>query len=628
MNDTPIRRGWRAIPRGLRWLLITIPALFLTLILGCNLALWTGAIEALATGSHTMSHVRLQFGHAWMLWPGKVHIRDFHLDLDSHFYQLHVDIPSGEANIDLFALASRRFRTRAVKGEGAKIWVVVKSSDPERAQSADIPQIANYGRPVRADQPPEPPPKDQAWTIEIDGIEGEIEELRVDEIVSSFHRGHLSGSVYAVPGHAFAVDEASFDATITSVEVSEQTVLASTELELELELDEYNPFAQGGPSVVKKISAELSAHATIEDLAPIGTFLPDAASFVALDGGAGPLELELALDAGALQTGSTLSYDSEALRVSAGEVVVGAPVGLRASVDQTDDGAMARATLRLDGLHAGIVGEDEAAVEAEQVELRAALIRGDAMDWALHNLVLSIPSLTIERLAALDGLSDALSLQDGSAELSLQTSRERDGSFATDASVTLSDGALAVGSTKLRSSAELELLARTQADLSKTTISELNLGLDGLALRTSRGSNDATWVRINGGELGISHGDGPITIDGQLHGRLEDLRVVLAQTRSPALEDLPELDITEPIDFALGIQRNAGGLSLDIGKLSRPGLNIRGAVHRGGDTTRYAILLELAHIGVHGAAGGEPKVDLAVGDDWLANKRAWVEGGS
>ena len=138
-----ILRAWRSKPRALRrglfGLFVGLPALFVAIMLGTNIMIWSGAIEHLASRRYPMATVEIEVGHAWMLWPGKIHVRDFELDVDAYLYQLHVEVPAGDMDIALLDLVSREFHTRSVHGEDVSIWVVIKKSAEQVETSARAP---------------------------------------------------------------------------------------------------------------------------------------------------------------------------------------------------------------------------------------------------------------------------------------------------------------------------------------------------------------------------------------------------------------------------------------------------------------------------------------------------------
>ncbi len=624
----PLRRGWRALPRALRWLLIGLPAAAVTFMLAINVALWSGVVDRLVSGKHRMATIELEVGSAWMLWPGTVHVRDFRLDIDAYRYQLHVELPEGEAEIALLDLFSRAFHTRWISGDGASVVLLLKMA-PDRVDHDRLerfPAIADFEAPVREASLPDIPPLDEAWTVHLEGIDVDLTHLTVDEAIFAMAKGHLQGSLYTVSGHAFAVDGARVDVEDASLRLGDDECVGNAELELQLDIAEYDPFEVLGRDVVGQITATVRAHANVRRASPFEIYLPDAAGNLALGGGEGPLHVEAGLDGGVLMVGSELTYDADALRLFAGKAVVGAPVHLRAAVDTDEHGPRSTAELRMDGLHGGVAGEDGDVVTARTVRAMVAFGQSDvtADEWPLRDLRVWVPSMKVARLSALDGVSDAVRLRGGAADLSWQTVRNPDGRFGTDATFDLRDVAISSKGVHVDGSGHVRFGARTAATLDETVVGKLHVELDGVALETPRGASTGTWLRVGRGKITLDHEDG--SVDAELHGRLDDLRPLLAQRANGLTTEVPDLDLTQPLDFDIGLHRRGRELTIDIDELSRPGLDLHGKVHRRGKTTRYAVLLRRARLGIYGEAGHEPTLRPLADEAWRDSTYRWVRG--
>lgn len=628
-----ILRAWRskspAFRRRLLGLFVGLPGLFVAIMLATNILLWTGTIEHLASRRYPLATVEIQVGRAWMLWPGKIHVRDFEIDIDAYTYQLHVGVPSGVVDIALLDLMSREFHTRSVHGEDVSIWVVMKKPAEQVDEGPGVPEFADFGPPIRSDEPPEIPPRDQSWTIDIDGIDGQISELIVGNTRLRIPTGGLRASIHAVPGHSFSIPDANVDLSDASLTIGDRVCISDISLEVEFDIAEYNPFGVDEPSTLGKVSAAGSIHASVDDMAPLVRYFPAAAGDSSLGGGRGQLSGDVVIESGVVRVGSELRYDTQALWIYAGKFVFEAATHLRAAVEERDGNVRSYASANLERVRGGVVGDDLDAIQTEQVEASVAFANDDLTgNWPIHDLSVWIPRLIVEDLGALASLSDTVRLERGSVELHWTTDRGADGDYDTAVSVKLGNGALAFGETKMRGSVHVRVEARTQAALDETTVHGLELELDGFALTTPRGHSEGTWVRVTKGRLTINHDNG--SFDGTLHGRLDDLRPVLAQSnaRQSRVREVRDLDLTQPLDFDLGLHRHGSSFTLDINDLSRPGLNIRGKLHHRRGRTRFAILLVLAHVGIYGEAGEEPKVDLFTDADWLARKSMWVDGKS
>src|SRR5690606_13489504 len=112
--------------RVARWLLLVPLGVYVLIVAAVNLALWTGLVERLVSKPRGASEVQLRLDHGWALWPTHVHIRGLELNVDAVPYQLRVVVPHGRADISLWALTQRTFRTRSIDVEDATVILLLK----------------------------------------------------------------------------------------------------------------------------------------------------------------------------------------------------------------------------------------------------------------------------------------------------------------------------------------------------------------------------------------------------------------------------------------------------------------------------------------------------------------------
>jgi len=623
-------RRWRSLPRVLRVLIVAVPVVFLGWIILVNVAIASGWLERIISGKHRMSTVTVKVGRAWMLWPGRLHVRDFELDVDAYRYQLHVDLPEGVAEIALLELLSRKFHTRSIIGTDATVVLQLKMQ-PDKVNErrlATYPQIDGFDRPIRNPELPNLPPLDKAFKIDLEGIDTSLQRFWFGELRFDMTEGRLRGDLRATPGHRFGVSGGVIDWTDATLGIADDDGLAdSVHLHVELDVADYNPFATAGRSVLRNYTATVEAGGMVRDISFARMYLPPKAKSVALGGGAGPVEIRAVIESGVMQLGTHFDYETPAIRVYAGTLVAGTQMHVAMAVAEHEGQLVSQAGVDLDRLHGGAAGKHDDRVTADKIEGFVAFGNTDlvATEWPLVDARLAIPRLHITELRDFAGVSEQIDPLGGAVDLSWTTSRADDGRFLHDGELELRNGAVRSSSILGQASASVRIGARTLRTWKETTIGKLQVDLDDVGLQTKNGESVGSWIHITGGHATLNHDNG--NFDARVQGRLDDLRPILTHVSAKEilLEHIPDRDLTDPLRFDVGVQGRRGTLTLDIEDLSRPSLHVRGKVHRVGKNSRFAIVLGLAHIGIYGESKEKPSVDLAVGDDWLARKIEWVE---
>jgi hypothetical protein len=626
-----IRTTWRRLPRALRWVLLGLPSALAGLMLLVNVALWTGLVERLVTGDHRMASVRLHLGRAWMLWPGTVHVRDLELDIDAYRYQLHLELPEGEADIAVLDLLSRTFHATRIDGDDATVVLLLKMPHDRvnERRLAELPRVATFDRPVRAAEPPDLPSIEDAFTVVLENVDAEVDRLWVDEMRLDTPGGRLEGNLRATSGHSFAVWDTAVTVEDAVLGVADRERVADgVELHLSLDIDEYDPFEVIGAAALASFSATAEGGGMVRDVSFSKMYLPAQAGGLALGGGEGPVTLRAALEGGVLQPDTLLEYRTDAVRLYAGKLVLGMQMHLAMSVAEENGRVVSRAGVDLDRLHGGHAGTERSddRITAKKIEAFVAFAQTDltSSDWPLVDARLSIPGLHLRDLADLSGAHEALKSLHGAVDLSWHTSRLKDGRLGHDATVKGRNVSFRSNELATHASVSARLGARTSADLRKTKIGKMHIELDDVGVSSKNGDSEGAWLRVAKGVAELDHRTG--RMDARLHGRLDDLRPVFAHmnAREALAEKVADLELTQPLRFDVGLHLREGSVTLDIDELRRPALHVRGTIRSSGRRARYALELPDARIGIYGQSRARPNVDLAIPDGWLKSKSPWV----
>src|SRR5688500_18230158 len=101
----------------LRRVAVILVALELLYLLAGNLVVNSGLVKravASAEGFH------LDYGSAFTLWPGRVHVSDFSLRVEDYNVQFEIAFDRAQVDISLSELLSKRFRATRLEAQGTR----------------------------------------------------------------------------------------------------------------------------------------------------------------------------------------------------------------------------------------------------------------------------------------------------------------------------------------------------------------------------------------------------------------------------------------------------------------------------------------------------------------------------
>ncbi|MCA9695854.1 MAG: hypothetical protein KC636_40125, partial [Myxococcales bacterium] len=348
--------------------LIALLSALLGWMLLLNMAVWTGLIAWAASGEHRMSTVDVAYESGWALWPTRVHVRDLRLRIDGYRYQLELTVPAGTVDVSLPELLSRRFHARRITGEGVRAIVRTKAREGARSAAREeaFGSIAGLDAPVLDAEPPNLPPLDEAWEVEIDALDAHVVELWVNELHFEDLDARASGGLRAQVGHFFAVDGARLSLRDGTLVIAGEPLADGLSGEVTGDIDGFDPYGEEGTTALEELSSEVQLDAHVLSLAALEPVLPSDGP-VWLAGGAGSLSVRAGVDDGALTPGSGIDYKTRALRVRGSELRGRARAHGSLTVSGASASPRARLALTLERVrvHAGESDDGEAAIVAE-----------------------------------------------------------------------------------------------------------------------------------------------------------------------------------------------------------------------------------------------------------------------
>ena len=587
-----------------------------------NVALATGLVPWLVSGEHRMSTVRIRYDSAWVLWPSRVHVENFELDIDAYRYQLHLDIPEGEVDV---ALHARSIVGRRVSG-------VFRFKAPEGQVSDE--RLAAFGpvdgmpEPVRMSARPDLPDEDEAWAVELDAVDGDFVDLWINELHFAQVSANLRGALSSRAGNFFAIDGAQLEGTAEELLVGGQVLVNDWSSELTVDVEGYDPFSLTGRAVLGQLSVDLDASAKVVSLEPTRTFFEGDTDF-ALDGGEGSLTLRLIVAEGVLREPTALDYQTDALTVHVQDWVGRTRAHVTASVGSGQGPGRVRAGTDLLDVRVRRADEEfdgKPPIFAQKIEGFIATSSTNLVDdaFTIVDGRLRAPKVEVRDIAVLRGVSESVEPRSGSVSLSLLGNFVESDEIGIDLDGKLDNVVFAVDRSTVRTTVDFDLGLRSSPDFSEGRVGKLDIHVGQLGVKSPKGHSNGAWVDVSGGSLRWD-AEG---IEANVRGKLDDLRPILshADERVRLVELVPDLESTTPLDFEVGLRKRGDVLDISVDRLTRPLLSIQGFRRSRGDAARSAFLIDRARVGLTRSESGDRDIDLAVDEDWLPQQTQWAKG--
>lgn len=607
---------------------VSLVSVFVLWIVILNVALWSGFVARSVTGTYRMSAIELEYGFAWTVWPTRVHVEDLELRIDAYRYQLELVVPEGEVDIALWELLARRFHARSIVADGAQAKFRSKSPPGRVSEErfAAFPEIEGMTDPVRWPGPPNLPDEEHAWEVWLETVDGELSSLWVNELNFATLDARLTGAMRSRAGHLFAIDDLAFELRSGEVHVGDELFAKSWSGTVTVDLLDYDPHELVGRSMLAQLNLALDAGADVVSMAALDPFVHDVP--LRLRGGQGPLELGIHVQRGVLMPGTEILYRTDEIGIRTGPWRARTGVRLAIGVDAPAEATRARAAAELHDLAIAHGDADRKALSAERIV--ASVVVGEtsliAEELPIVGGDLRVPKLAIHDLGALDGISEKLDLRGGKGELALHSRMTKPGRLRHEASVKLSGVNVRLPEKRLAVRAGVELSAdvRTDTKLRKGESDEIALTVRDLSLRTKHGESNDGWVQVKRGS--VAWNAKKKSIDARLYGRLDDLRPILSHVddRERVVELVPDLDVTEPLDFDVELHKDAKVVDVRVRRLERPALDIEGVVHVVGKRSRSAFRLRRANLGLVRDEARQREIDAGANEAWLQQRIRWA----
>jgi hypothetical protein len=370
--NAPFLRRLRLPPRPLVGLLATRAGLFVTLaylsyLLVVNLALALGHAVGLP------EDVKVRFASAWSWYPGQVQARDVRIiGTDSHV-QWQLDIEHVRFRLSVTALFRRRFHASAVRGTGVTMRIRQKldaaKATPEAL--AVLPPIEGVRDPPVRPAVPLPPIADadyNLWSAQLDDVDAEgVREVWFDAYRFT-GEAHVTGSFALRPLRMARIGPAAISVTRGELRIGKETALEGLAGHVNATVGHFDPRQIDDVTFLRYVTAALRGHGRVASLRFLNHYLPEA-SEPKVDGGGGPVEVDVHVVSGVLVAPGTVSLDLERVDVTSADDRASAAAHIALFVDGKPKRPEASVSMELAGLELRRAGVQAPILRAPRLAL-------------------------------------------------------------------------------------------------------------------------------------------------------------------------------------------------------------------------------------------------------------------
>lgn len=288
--------------------------------------------------------LRLTYDVAWMLAPGKVHVRGLSIRQQSMRDQWLLVVDRAVVHIDLWSLVDRRFRITQAQASGASFRWRGRADVGTGSPAPGEPTIEGLTN------PPDPTPESlyplaQPWRVE-------LENLDIQEVREIWFGEYLFSGDVAVSGSMIVQARTWLEAESVKMTVNDGQLMRGEELlvsavhgDITFDLVGSEPKEMVGRSLLGAMSGTVALKARVQGLRFLEYYLASAHWFD-LRGGEGAIALDLLLEDGTFRSGSQVEVEMANLAARIQTYTVVGDGKVLASV--SDEGGLPQTTVRVD----------------------------------------------------------------------------------------------------------------------------------------------------------------------------------------------------------------------------------------------------------------------------------------
>lgn len=498
----------------------------------------------------------IDYASAWTVWPGVVHVRGFQIRNQTRAVQWWLAIDRGTIEIDLLKLQDRQFETERVSGTGVAFRLRRRADQPVRRSvtrpglEPPIPGLSNPPAvaPEKA-YPPQPQRRRRdPWRIHLQGMDlAGVREIWIEEY-------RFAGEARAAGDFDLKIRDR-FELPAAWIEVlagdlslgagpSAVPVLANAQGRVNARIEPYAPAQHRGWDTLRFVSGRAEIQGRAHSFELLKLYIRKA-RWIDLEGGGGPLTIDLRMQRGRLSAGSHLEAEPERLAVSLLDYRAEGSGRARWEVAADEDGGKdreGRLALDLDDYRIQRRGYRRPHVRGKGLEIRVESpeprLLGRRNLFSPRTLAVEMPRAEVPDLTFYNAYlppKAGLALTDGAGRMSARF-RAAAPDWTGSGEIRLRAARVGARFEDRRLRGDLDLRTRLrQADLQgkRFDVSGSDLELTRVTVQSGQGGpdlpggGDPWWARVHLDRALLTPGE-PVFLRAQVESTLSDARPVFA----------------------------------------------------------------------------------------------------
>ncbi len=311
-----LQQPMRSRPR--KWIYIVVGiALGIVLIypIAGNVLLSSGALANII--SKKPEKLKLTWRKAWTLFPGRIHVEGFDLDIHSKKNRIQVKIDQVVLDLSLFSLIDKVVDIQYAEADGLVLSHTKrikaregKESDKEAEQSPESRTPTGTSALTENDEPVAPQPHKQPWVIQLENVSStNVKRIQLNKF-KLIGEGELKDYAMRLvtKGGPLRIDDIDIDMKAVSPDPSNIEEKFS-QIKAKLRLAENIPKQNKGKKLLKFISGRMEVVGDAGSIEFINVLLGD--KFNLTVSGGGKLNMLIIAEDGELMHGSRMDFESE-----------------------------------------------------------------------------------------------------------------------------------------------------------------------------------------------------------------------------------------------------------------------------------------------------------------------------
>lgn len=272
------------------------------------------------TGLHLLlnlqpERVRITWDRAWTIYPGDVEVVGLAVRVQEPVLQWMVTADHATGHVDVAALTEYRFVASHLRSEGVTFRARMRRESPRTADEPDAtPPIDGFENP--SIYPPEAlyGPPGRIFRIELTDLDVTgVHELWVEDF-RLFGDARITGALQLHAGRWVQLDDLQLDVNGAELSLNGAPLASAVKGTVNATLTGVDPAEEGGTDILAHLDARAVLSAQGEGLQFLSYYLRKA-PWLRIDGGDGPIELDVSIGAGKVLDGSRIGVNARGLRL-------------------------------------------------------------------------------------------------------------------------------------------------------------------------------------------------------------------------------------------------------------------------------------------------------------------------